>query len=77
MCLICKTHFVQNQRVCQVCNSWLRKKTWPRAASYVHCPVVGKKPFRKRFYDMADQAGLLREEFGNGTRELFLHLLYP
>ena len=53
------------------------QKNWPRAASYVHCPVVGKKPFRKRFYDMADQAGLLREEFGNGSRELFLHLLYP
>lgn len=27
--------------------------------------------FRKRFYDMADQAGLLREEFRNGSRELF------
>ena len=29
--------------------------------------------FRKRFYDMADQAGLLREEFSNGNRELFPH----
>ncbi|MFP4429548.1 MAG: tyrosine-type recombinase/integrase [Desulfovermiculus sp.] len=34
---------------------------------------VDPSNFRKRFYELADQAGLLQEEFSNGHRELFPH----
>jgi molybdate transport system regulatory protein len=34
---------------------------------------VDPSNFRKRFYELADKAGLLQQEFANGKNELFPH----